>query len=105
MACGTQPEYWQYWTNGQVVDGVLCPLQDATGGMPVLTMLLWGGVASSLYIASNSFVIPFVWTLFVGVYIVALLPTVAMQVLGSAILLAIAAAGTMIVLRTEKATA
>jgi hypothetical protein len=101
MACGDYGAYQEFWINGQFFDAVFCPFGDVLGGVG-FALFVFGAIGLSLYIYSGSVVMPLVLTLILGSVVVTQLPSIAAQLVGAVVLLGIAIAGYLIVIRSHR---
>lgn len=102
MACSDYSKLTEFWVNGQFFDAIFCPFGDALGGV-VFALIFFGAIGLALYIFSGSLVMPLVLTLILGAVVVSQLPSLAAQLVGAVVLVGIAIAGYMTVMRLNKA--
>jgi len=101
MACSDYSALMEFWMNGQFIDGVTCFYLSSVPG-PLFTLIVAAAIGLSLYVATESAVIPVVAALLIGGIFAAELPGGAINLGLIVILLVIATAGYKLVLWVER---
>lgn len=97
QSCGQYDAFWEYLVNGQFFDAVYCPY-GATMGV-VFPLIVFASLGMSMYIYSGSIALPLALTLILGSVVVTQLPGLAAQLVGIVVLLGLAAAGYVLIIR------
>jgi len=100
MACGEYPDApLNYWLEWRFIDGAVCPFGDQIG--VAVTMLLFFGITfMSLYLASDSVIVPVAVLIVLAPATVALLPALGFNFVVVVLILAIASAGTYLYIQS-----
>lgn len=101
MACSDYAADWpmagiEALTNGNFMDGVLCPFQMQLGGL-VIGLLVFGVLAVALTVRTGTVVTPLVVFIFVGSIIVTQLPSFAITFAVIVLMLGIPMGGYLLV--------
>lgn len=101
MSCGEFAQATKYFAEGQFFDAIYCPFVDVMG--PVAAPLMFfAPVAIGLYLVSGSFLLPAVVAILVGAAVVVQAPAIAVNIVGIVIVLGIAFAVFVMLLRLNR---
>jgi len=100
MACGEYPgNAIQYWLEWRFIDGTVCPFGDQIG-VGVTMLMFFGLTFMTLYIATDSVIVPMAALIVLAPAAMALLPALGFNFVVVVLVLSIAAAGTYLYIQS-----
>ena len=85
--CSAGLDGTEYIKDFQFVESIACTYADAAGGLVVVGMIFYGGIALSLYISTDDVRIPVVLTLLTGGAVISQVAAPAVTIIAVALLL------------------
>lgn len=101
MACTDYDTYWEFMINWQFYDAIYCLYGDHVGYL-LFPFLVYGALATSLYIYAGSLIMPLVLTIILGGVVVVQLPPGPIRFIAVIVLFGVALAGYLLVQRIEQ---
>lgn len=102
MACSDFSTYKEFIDAGQFWDAIVCPYADQMG-MVVFALVVYAAIAFALYYYSETVMMPLVLTIILGSVVIVKLPGIAVQLAAVVLLLILALAGYLLVIKSGPA--
>jgi hypothetical protein len=98
MACSDYASWSEFIAQGQFFDALICPFVDSMG-VALAGLMVFGTIGLALYIYSGGIELPLVVGIIVGAGVVTQVPAIASQIVGIVLVLGIALAGYVLIMR------
>jgi len=98
MACSDYASWSEFIAQGQFFDALICPFVDSMG-VALAGLMVFGTIGLALYIYSGGIELPLVVGIIAGAGVVTQVPAIASQIVGIVLVLGIALAGYVLIMR------